>query len=133
MLCGTMYCFLQVGPSYGRRTINGLLRANDIIVGEQRERRSLNSVAPLYVQQRRRHTYHQLNPTPYYAEYFGHKLHADQNEKLVKYGVTHVAASDGYSGKLLGIISLPLKNNLTIYEDLYRYFFVITPPRAHAQ
>lgn len=114
-------CYLQVGPSYGRRTINGLLRANDIIVGEQRVRQSLNCVAPLYVEQRRRHSYHRLNPTPYYAEYFGHKFHADQNEKLAMYGVTQVAASDGYSGKLLGIISIPMKNNLTIYEDLYRY------------
>lgn len=113
--------YVQVGPSYGRRTINGLLRANDIIVGEQRVRQSLNAVAPIYVNQRRIDSYHQLNPTPYYAEYFGHKFHADQNEKMVKYGVTHVAASDGYSGKLLKIISMPIKNNLTIYQDLYRY------------
>lgn len=117
---------MQVGPSYGRRTINGLLRANDIIVGEQRVRQSLNSISPLYVQQRRRHSYHQLNPTPYYAEYFGHKLHADQNEKLLKYGVTHVAASDGYSGKLLKIVSMPFKNTLTIYEDLFRYDMEVT-------
>ena len=25
----------------------------------------------------------QLNPIPYQADYFGHKLHVDQNEKLV--------------------------------------------------
>ncbi len=36
-----------------------------------------------------------MNPVP---EYFGH---IDQNEKLIRFGVTHVAASDGYSGKLL--------------------------------
>lgn len=89
-------------------------------------RQSLNSISPLYVQQRRRHSYHQLNPTPYYAEYFGHKLHADQNEKLLKYGVTHVAASDGYSGKLLKIVSMPFKNTLTIYEDLFRYDMEVT-------
>ncbi len=61
-----------------------------------------------------------MNPVPYYAEYFGHKMHIDQNEKLIRYGVTHVAASDGYSGKLLGIVSMPVKNNLLIYSELFR-------------
>lgn len=66
-----------------------------------------------------------MNPTPYYAEYYGHKLHIDQNEKLVRFGVTHVAASDGYSGKLLGIISMPVKNPVLIYDDLFRYVFKV--------
>jgi len=66
--------------------------------------------------QRQRHTHHQLNPVPYYV---GHKLHIDQNEKLIHFGVTHVAASDGYGGKLLGIISMPVKK-LTVYDELYR-------------
>ena len=39
------------------------------------------------------------NPAAYVARYFGHKLHFDQNEKLVNYGVTYVMARDGYSGK----------------------------------
>ena len=47
-------------------------------------------------------------------------MHIDQNEKLIRFGVTHVAASDGYSGKLLGIISMPVKNSKTIYDQLYR-------------
>ena len=77
-----------------------------------------------YIQYRHHHSYRLFNPTPYYAEYFGHKLHVDQNEKLVRFGVTHVAASDGYSGKILGIISMPIKNNSIIYEDLYRYSLI---------
>ena len=56
----------------------------------------------------------------YYAEYFGYKLHIDQNEKLIRFWVTHVAASDDYSGKLLGIISMPVKNYFTIYDELSR-------------
>lgn len=96
------------------------MRANSIIVGEKRVGQALSSVSPVYTQHRRNHSYRQLNPTPYYAEYFGHKLHLDQNEKLVHFGVTHVAASDGYSGKLLGIVSMPIKNGLIIFEDLYR-------------
>ena len=78
-------------------------------------------MTPAYIQHRHHHSYRLFNPTPYYEEYFGHKLHVDQNEKLVRFGVTHVAASDGYSGKILGIISMPIKNNSIIYEDLYRY------------
>lgn len=116
-----MYDFLKVGPAYGRRTLNGLLRSEGVITGEQRLRRAMANVTPAYVQHRQQHTYHQLNPVPYYAEYFGHKLHMDQNEKLVRFGVTHVAASDGYSGKLLGIVSMPVKNNIVIFDELYRY------------
>ena len=111
---------LQVGPSYGRRTLTGLLRSQGVIVGEQRVRVAMMNTTPGYIQQRQQHTYHQMNPIPYYAEYFGHKLHFDQNEKLVRFGVTHVAASDGFSGKLLGVISMPTKNCIEIYDQLYR-------------
>ena len=111
----------QVDPAYGRRTLTGLLRSEGVTVGEQRVRQALRRVAPIYIQHRRVNSYHQFNPTPYYAEYFGHKIHLDQNEKLINFGITHVAASDGYSGKLLGITTMPTKNNLVIYEELYRY------------
>ena len=80
----------------------------------------MTNVIPVYIQQRQRHTHHQLNPVLYYAEYFGHKVHIDQNEKLIRFGVTHVAASDGYVGKLLGIICMPVKKKLIIYDELYR-------------
>uniref|UniRef100_A0A1X7TBU0 Uncharacterized protein n=1 Tax=Amphimedon queenslandica TaxID=400682 RepID=A0A1X7TBU0_AMPQE len=32
---------------------------------------------------------------------FGHKLHLDQKEKLVMFGVTHVLGVDGYSGLIV--------------------------------
>ena len=111
---------MQVGPSYGRRTLNGLLRSEGIVVSEQRVRQSMLRVTPVYSQHRRKYTYRQFNPTPYYAEYCGHKLHLDQNEKIIQFGVTHVAASDGFSGKLLGIVSMPIKNPMLIYDDLFR-------------
>ena len=110
-----------VGPSYGRRTLTGL-RFEGIIVGEQRVRYSMRRITPAYIERRRQHTYRQMNPMPYYAEYYGHKLHIDQNEKLVHFGVTHVAA---YSGKLLGIISMPVKNPVLICDDLFRYVFKV--------
>nr|XP_033474294.1 uncharacterized protein LOC117251836 [Epinephelus lanceolatus] len=50
----------------------------------------------------------------------GHKLHLDQNEKLGMFGVTHVLAVDGYSSKIVGHLTMPVKNNLVIYEDVYR-------------
>lgn len=61
-----------------------------------------------------------LNPTPYNAEYVGHKLHLDQNEKLGMFGVTHVLGVDGYSSKIVAHSTMPMKNNLVIYEEVYR-------------
>lgn len=40
-----------------------------------------------------------LNPVPYSAVYMGHKVHIDQNEKLVMFRVTHVLTVDGFSSK----------------------------------
>jgi hypothetical protein len=44
----------------------------------------------------------------------GHKLHMDQNEKLGMFGVTHVVAVDGSSGRIVASATMPLKNNLII-------------------
>ena len=61
-----------------------------------------------------------FNPKVYKADYFGHKLHVDQNEKLVMYGVTHVEDLDGYSRMIAGYTTMAIKNNLTIYEKMFR-------------
>lgn len=61
-----------------------------------------------------------FNPVPYYAAYMGHELHLDQNEKLAMFGVTRVIAIDGYSSKVVAHATMPVKNNLIIYEDVYR-------------
>ena len=50
-----------------------------------------------------------LNPLPYRAMYFGEKLHLDQNEKCVMFGVTHVVAIDGYSRKNRNFVVLMCK------------------------
>ncbi|XP_056447024.1 uncharacterized protein LOC130383039 [Gadus chalcogrammus] len=50
----------------------------------------------------------------------GHKLHMDQNEKLGMFGVTHVVAVDGNSSKIVANATMPVKNNLIIYEQVYR-------------
>ena len=61
-----------------------------------------------------------LNPVPYMAEYYGHKVHVDQNEKLAMYGVTHVVAVDGYSGRIVGAAIMPEKNAIDIYKSVFR-------------
>ena len=62
--------------------------------------------------------YCQINPRVYVAHHFGHKLHVDQNEKLCMFGVTHVLAIDGYSEKILSLISMPKKTAM-LYINTY--------------
>jgi len=70
---------------------------------------SLSRVAPIQHQQRQCTTQQLLNPIPYRVTAHGEKLHLDQNEKVVMYGMTHVVAVDGYSRKIVGFITLPVK------------------------
>ncbi len=98
----------------------GLLAAEGVRVAEGRVRKALHLANPGYQQARQARTERQLNPTPYRASYFGQKLHIDQNEKLVMYGVTHICAIDGYSGKVVGFVSMPIKNNVEIYRHMFR-------------
>ena len=49
----------------------------------------------------------------------------DQNEKLVLFGATHVCAVDGFTGKIVGLISMSIKNCKFIYENLYRQDFTL--------
>ena len=49
------------------------------------------------------------------ANHFGEKLHLDQNEKLVMYGVTHVVAVLWYSRKIVHFITIPKENSIVIY------------------
>ena len=54
---------------------------------QNRVRNALTTVCPRNHQQRREGMFSQVNPIPYCADYFGHKMHFDQNEKLVMYGM----------------------------------------------
>lgn len=112
--------FIQVSPTYGRKTMCGLLAAEGIHVAETRVCTALRQVNPGYQQARQQRTERQLNPTVYHASHFGDKVHIDQNEKLVMYGVTHICAIDGYSSKIVGFVSMPIKNNVEIYTLLFR-------------
>ena len=109
----------KVGPTYGRKTLTGLLSAEGYRIAEKRVGKALEKVSPGYHSQRRVNSQSRINPIPYKARYFGEKLHIDQNEKLTMFGMTHVCAIDGYSGMIVGFVMMPVKNNITIYEHLY--------------
>lgn len=102
--------------------MSGVLATQGIRVGPQRVGESLSRVDPVHHQKRVTRTERQTNPIPYQSKYFGHKVHIDQNEKLVLFGLTHVCAVDGYSGMIVGFSTFPVKNNSLIYEHLYRLF-----------
>ena len=104
--------------------MHGLLRAEGVHVAADRVGRSLGKVAPVPQLARSQRARHHLNPTPYTARFFGDKVHFDQNEKLAMYGVTHVMAVDGFSRKTVGMISIPLKNPITIYHTLMRLLLI---------
>lgn len=110
----------QCGPTYGRKMATGRIRSHGYNLGERVIRNAITEITPGYLHQRQRGTERLLNPTPYSAEYAGHKMHIDQNEKLGMFGAVEVVACDGYSGKILSWSVMPKKNNLTIYEDVYR-------------
>lgn len=93
----------SVGHSYGRRTMHGLLRSLVFRVSQSRVSRSMQRVAPAQHHCRQRSIRQLLNPPVYQANYYGDKLHLDQNEKCVMFGVTHVLAIDGYSRKIVGL------------------------------
>lgn len=135
-----------VGHYYGRKTIHGLLRARGIYVSQRRVSKALRRTAPAAISTRERFTSRQLNPLPYQASFYGEKLHIDQNEKLNRFGVTHVLAVDGYSRKIVGLITLPVKNAIAIYHALMRPLLIsegmweqvrvdhgtVLPPYSHA-
>ena len=99
--------------------MSGLLRSQGWYLGENRVGNSMHRVHPNYHISRRVETNRMMNPVPYIANYFGHKLHIDQNEKMVMFGVTHILAVDGFSGKIVSLVSMPVKNCALIYEHVY--------------
>ena len=100
--------------------MTGFLSSQGFKVSQLRVGKSLKRVDPCHHAARRNSTKRSINPIPYKAKYFGEKLHIDQNEKLIAFGVTHVCAVDGFSGRIMGFVSMPVKSNTIIYEKLYR-------------
>ena len=112
---------LQVGPTYGRKTLTGLLASEWLIASEVRVGNAMKVVSPVYCQARRTETRKRMNPVPYVAHYFGEKVHIDQNEKLVRYGIIHICCVDGYSAKIVGFATMPVKS---IYTAMKTHSFL---------
>ena len=101
--------------------MTGLLAAQGFRCSEKRVAEALKHVSSVNHHMRQIGTERRLNPMPYHADYFGQKIHIDQNEKMVMFGVTYICGIDGYSGKIVGYIIIPVKNNILIYEKFYKY------------
>ena len=109
-----------LGHSYGRRTMQGFLRSEGINISQRRIGQALRLLFPIAHYERVMTSLRHINPVPYQASYFGEKLHFDQNEKLNMFGCVHVLAIDGFSCKIVGLITIPKKNPVIIYDRLFR-------------
>ena len=90
-MCNVIGPFFHLGrPHIWPQDNDGLLASQGLRISEHRVDQSLSRTNPAYHHARRTATDRQVNLTPYQANYFGHKLHIDQNEKRVMYGVTRV-------------------------------------------
>ena len=82
---------------------------------------ALATVCPRNHQQRRERMLRQVNTIPYRADYFSHKMHFDQNEKLVMVRSDSCCGHRWSSRFITGAYTMPVKNNLVIYEEVFRY------------
>lgn len=99
--------------------LTGVLRSRGLKIGENKVGNVLREINPTAHNTRKYNAGRSLNPKIYKADYFGHKIHYDQNEKLAMYGVVHVCARDGYSGMIVGYATMSKKNNIVIYQEIY--------------
>ena len=100
--------------------MTGRLRSMRVSISERKVGNALKKICPITQAERCMQAGRSFNPEVYKADYFGHELHADQNGKLVMYGVTHVVARDGYSRMITGYTTMEIKNNLRIYGKMFR-------------
>lgn len=75
--------------------MTGLLAADGIRVCQLRLGRALSRIDLINHHRRQTATHRLVNTTPYRSDYVSEKLHIDQNEKLVMFGITHICAVDG--------------------------------------
>ena len=97
------------GGNYGRKMMTGRFRSMGVSILEKKVGNVLKKIYPSTQAEWCMQAGRSFNPKIYKADYFGHELHVDQNEKPVMYGVTHVVARDGYSRKITGYTTMALK------------------------
>ena len=108
-----------MGENYGRKMMHGVMKAKGINVVETKTGKKLGEFNPEAQRKRQNVADRSLNPKIYNAEYFGHKIHYHQNEKLGMFGIVHACAQAGFSGKADRHATMARKNNLVIYEEIY--------------
>ena len=67
--------------------MKGFLKSKGIDAGDKRVEKVLFAVSPVNQVARCASVQRNINPVPYKADYFGHKLHIDQNEKVAMYSM----------------------------------------------
>ena len=102
-----------------KENVNWLYQTQDQL--NRSRSKNLKTIFPRNAEARRQGTSRAVNPVPYRADYIGIKLHMNQNEKLERYSITHLAAIDGHSRMIVSWTTMPVKNNLIIYPDVYGY------------
>ena len=113
--------FLRIFVGLGELwMLTSALRSKGILVGETKVGNILKEINPNAQKARQHSAGRSLNPKVYKADYFGPKIHYGQNEKLGMYGIVYVCARDGYSGKIIGHAKMAKKNNIIIYNEIYR-------------
>ena len=100
---------VKVGGNYGRNMMPGRLRRMGVSISERKVGNALKKICPSTQAERCMQAGRSFNPKLYKADYFGHELHVDQNEKFVMYGVTHVVARDGYSQMITSYTTMAVK------------------------
>ena len=113
------HAYTQVGELYGRKMLKGYIQSKGVLVSERKLKSALPRMSPHWHHARQQNSHERSNPSIYMAHYFGHKFHLDQNENLIRYGVTYVLARDGFSGNFVGAAVMQRKINEIIYDKVY--------------
>ena len=100
--------------------LTGALQSKGIHVGKRKVGKILEEINPNAQKARQYSAGRSCNPKVCKADSFGHKIHYDRNEKLGMYGIVHVFARDDYSGKILGHATMAKRNNIIVYNEIYR-------------
>ena len=111
---------IKVGRNYERKMRTVGLRSMGVSISKRKVGNALKTICPRTQAEWCMQAERSFNPKVYKADYFGHKLLVDQNEKLVMYVLSYVVAHDGYSRMITGYITMAIKSNLTIYEKMFR-------------
>ena len=112
--------YTKVVQNYGRKIVHRVMKAKKINVGETKIGKLLSEINPEAQPKRQNVVGRSLNPKVYNAKIFVDKIHYDQNQKLGIFRVVRVCARNGISGKIVGHAKIARKNNLVIYEEVYR-------------